>query len=395
MNPEKMRTDYGKMMYLLMDSQIEVVQENLEFKLCNKQVRTVETELAKFGLLDVLKHPKIEIATKEVTDDGTRTRVQLQAEIKEKEEAVKEIVNHYAQKKKKRSGMSYFWRYHSQPDEEEEEDDGVGMSEVALERCLYSLSDGVSYLNSNMAPIDAMISALTQNFKADAPLSPRFSLAIIAGSGGARLSHDHERQYNYVLQSLMLWKEITKNMFRLWHLAEADLLDETNPYRLTDTGQGLNRVQRAPQIGDAMHKILSSTQKKVASWVGSSVVHLGDHNVPNALMFIDKYTQVPRIINPILLTIKQIPQLMKEDEGIAEYIVKTFGSHTDLALDILTDFFRHGFDGSGADNFFDAGSCIDGRLTSAWNWCSMIGKKKYYSVFKLAGFAGFDGSWQK
>lgn len=31
------------------------------------------------------------------------------------------------------------------------------------------------------------------------------------------------------------------------------------------------------------------------------------------------------------------------------------------------DFFRHGFDGSGGDNYFDAGSCIDGRLTSAWN----------------------------
>ena len=41
---------------------------------------------------------------------------------------------------------------------------------------------------------------------------------------------------------------------------------------------------------------------------------------------------------------------------------------------------RHAFDGSGADNMFDAGSCIDGRLTSAWNWCSKIERKNYYHI---------------
>lgn len=39
--------------------------------------------------------------------------------------------------------------------------------------------------------------------------------------------------------------------------------------------------------------------------------------------------------------------------------------NTDWGLAV--DFFTYGFDGSGADNYFDAGSCIDGRLTSAWN----------------------------
>lgn len=38
---------------------------------------------------------------------------------------------------------------------------------------------------------------------------------------------------------------------------------------------------------------------------------------------------------------------------------------------LLADFFRFAFDGSGADNFYDAGSCIDGRLTSAWN-CKLL-----------------------
>ena len=188
----------------------------------------------------------------------------------------------------------------------------------------------------------------------------------------------------------MLWREVSNDMFKLWYLAESDLLREGSYYQLTNTGQGLNRVQGAPATGKAIHGVLARCQKKLGSWVGSSVVHLGDHNVPNALMFIDKYAQVPRILNPVALVVSNVDELC-EDAGLRAYVDATFGGAEACKKHILADFFRHAFDGSGADNFFDAGSCIDGRLTSAWNWCSKIEKKAYYTVFKLAGFSGFDG----
>lgn len=90
----------------------------------------------------------------------------------------------------------------------------------------------------------------------------------------------------------------------------------------------------------------------------------------------------------------EIPKL-NNDRKVRAYINEAFGSVEACQIVILRDFFRHAFDGSGADNFFDAGSCIDGRLTSAWNWCSKIEKKPYYHIFKMAGFVGFDGDFQK
>jgi Protein of unknown function (DUF2009) len=74
-------------------------------------------------------------------------------------------------------------------------------------------------------------------------------------------------------------------------MTENDLLSDTISYSLQDTGQGMKHVQPSPRIYQAMQRILSRVQSKVSHWVGSSVIHMGDHNVPNALSFIDKYTQ--------------------------------------------------------------------------------------------------------
>jgi len=138
--------------------------------------------------------------------------------------------------------------------------------------------------------VDKVIEFLTTHFSPH-KAEPGYSLSIVSGEDGARLSHSHERQYYFALQSLTLWREIIDDMFRLWAMAEEDLLNETVTYSLQDTGQGMQRVQQSPRTYKAMQKILSRVQGKVNQWVGSSVIHMGDHNVPNALSFIDKYTQ--------------------------------------------------------------------------------------------------------
>ena len=177
-------------------------------------------------------------------------------------------------------------------------------------------------------------------------------------------------------------------------MAEEDLLSETVSYSLQDTGQGMQRVQQCPRTYQAMQQILVRVQGKVSHWVGSSVIHMGDHNVPNALTFIDKYTQVPRILGPIVSCLENLERICEEDDGVKNMVDQGFGGMESLRKDILYDFFVHAFDGSGADNFYDAGSCIDGRMTSAWNWCSQLPQKKFYPIFKLTGFKSFDGDFR-
>jgi hypothetical protein len=65
-----------------------------------------------------------------------------------------------------------------------------------------------------------MFIALLKQYFHPTLVESSYSLAIDEGSNGARLTHSHEFQYNYVLQSLTLWRNIIDNMFQLWYLAE-------------------------------------------------------------------------------------------------------------------------------------------------------------------------------
>eukprot|EP00916_Digyalum_oweni_P008333 GHVL01013980.1.p1 GENE.GHVL01013980.1~~GHVL01013980.1.p1 ORF type:complete len:329 (-),score=76.71 GHVL01013980.1:37-1023(-) len=87
LNPERMRSAYGKLVYLLMDSARADVEQILSFN-CIIPVNTVYKLLEQKNGLNLLTDPRIHIATREVLADG-KTRGQIQNEIREKEEAVK------------------------------------------------------------------------------------------------------------------------------------------------------------------------------------------------------------------------------------------------------------------------------------------------------------------
>ena len=259
MNPEKMRTEYGKLIYLLQDA--VMVQQHLGFSV-KTPIETVYKFLQERNGLALLEDKWIEIATEEILA-GRKSRDQINVEIRRKEKAVQALKRRY-------------------------KSDQLSFEDIHL--CLYSICDNNSFLNSNRVPIDKVIASLQEQFSPD-KIDKGYSLSIVSGQDGARLSHNHERQYYFALQSLTLWRDIIDDMFRLWAMAEEDLLSDSVSYSLQDTGQGMQRVQQSPRTYKAMQQILVRVQGKVQHWVGSSVIHLGDHNVPNALSFIDKYTQ--------------------------------------------------------------------------------------------------------
>jgi hypothetical protein len=354
MNPDKMRTTYGKLMYIVQDAILPGV---IDFKV-KIPIRCVFDFLVERNAETLLKDPDIIPATQCFTATNDRDKIQKLSSAKK--EARNRLVARYASA-------------------------SISKDEVIL--AVDSLTDSNSYILANRYPVDMMIHYLKKYFSPHEE-DREFSLSISYRVNGSCLSHSHSVQYAFVHQSLQLWREIQHEMFLLWLSADGDLLGKRS-YNLEDTGQGLQRVQSAPKVADAMRTVLSRVQSRINNWVGLSVVHLGDRDVPNALVFIDKYTQVPRILAPIVHALERIGELVSdplcgqfiEEAGGAEYLRKK----------ILCDYFKHGFDGSGDDG----GSCIDGRLTSSWNWTSKIEKKDYYSIFLLCGFSGFDGSFKK
>lgn len=97
MNPEKMRTEYGKLIYLLQDAVSPSIQPHLSFS-CKGTIETVYKYLEDRNGLAVLDDKLIEIATREVLA-GKKTRAQINNEIHRKERAVAHLKQNYCSSK--------------------------------------------------------------------------------------------------------------------------------------------------------------------------------------------------------------------------------------------------------------------------------------------------------
>jgi len=160
------------------------VRDLLNFS-CVAPIKTVHAILEEHGALELLRDDLITVATKEIYSEG-RPRRDIQKDIKSKERAIEVLSSRYAR---------------------------GGLSQEKLRQCLYSIGDNHAFLRANRDPCELMIGYLKEYFHPTSAKDLHSSLAIRSGKGGARLSHDHSKQYAYVLQSLTLWREILHGKF--------------------------------------------------------------------------------------------------------------------------------------------------------------------------------------
>lgn len=144
---------------------------------CIRPIETVYAVLERGNALDLLQDNLVSIATAEIYSEG-RSRREIQRDIKKKEQAIETLSTRYARK---------------------------DFSQETLRQCLYSIADNHAFLRVNRDPCERMIGYLKEHFHPTHPKDNKTSLAIRSGKDGARLSHDHSRQYAYVLQVIRIY----------------------------------------------------------------------------------------------------------------------------------------------------------------------------------------------
>ncbi len=112
---------------------------------------------------------------------------------------------------------------------------------------------------------------------------------------------------------------------------------------------------------------------------------------------------MPRILNPVVLVLDALPKHCK-DPKLAAYVHSMYGSVEGCRKAVLLDFFRHAFDGSGADNFVSPHrlfrspilqQCKTCRLCWLWAqpaiWPGVHGKGASHRACRLGKSCESDG----
>jgi Protein of unknown function (DUF2009) len=97
LNPDKARTTYGKLIYLLMDAQDPAVADLLGFSIVSP-IRNVYDLLDSCDALELLRDNRVSVATQEVIAEG-RPRQEIQKDIKAKERAIETLARTYSKGK--------------------------------------------------------------------------------------------------------------------------------------------------------------------------------------------------------------------------------------------------------------------------------------------------------
>jgi hypothetical protein len=71
------------------------------------------------------------------------------------------------------------------------------MGEEEVRQVLYAVGDNHAYLRLNFEPVQRMRDMLHKYFNPSVVSEKDFSLAISNGRNGARLTHNHARQFQY------------------------------------------------------------------------------------------------------------------------------------------------------------------------------------------------------
>lgn len=442
-NPDKLRSGYGKLMAICGDS--KMVRSTFGFELA-VPIRSVTDRCKQWGIVDMLTDDLLPLATCQIDVQSCTDKNLLHQALELRNYTAKTLCTRY-------SAIATQYLNDNNIESPWEDDEITKTKKISpddINLLIASISDAHNYLYQCFTPLDRMSKRLERHF---APGKQVLPIDIRNGVEGSRLSHSTDEQYMYIKQTFFLWRTIMLRMYPLWYSADSDQLcgyttfqngvEMSNPisYQLRFTEQGITRMQSCPSVGRIMSDIMSSCFRHFNNnWVGSSAVHLGDTNVPNSLSFIDKYTQLERILAPLDRTLYQIETAWKsgmpaapagsssttmgmggddsddddEEEDVQlqqqgpqqqekpephpllsyfQQYYSVLGSSNPAPphFRIMQDYFRHAFNGSGADNYNSAGSCIDGRLTSSWEWCNVIGKKEYHQAFLITGFIGWDG----